>query len=528
MHQSKYLAIVDLGSNSFNLIIAKREPLFFTIIKRFNITVQLARYLDEQGNISQEGIDKCVKSLEILNEHLKIFAHSIEVRANATYTIRRAENRDELLKAAFAAFPYKINVISGEQEALNIFKGISLSYPILEKFIALDIGGGSTEIIFSEDLKPQFCTSQNLGCVSFSKEFFTDGVISPEAYDRALARALEFFQPLTFKAKELGFYGVETAVGSSGTVKTCLSLIKNQFQETERHLIQIVESTGVDPEELKIAQGLIPLIRKFAERTKNNFIDLPSIELLASMIKQYSSTKTLIKHGFDLNGREVLIGGLAILHGLFLAFGFQRLHYSDTALREGVLYADFSEQEIYNIRSAVIADLRRKYNIDDNLVEDFSKQLYAISVANFLPFSKHEIIDFSLFTLFGLYIGEEKFVRNSLYIMKNTALYGFSEDEKTNLENFLNNQVNPSLNKGSSNICKLALGAYLTNHFIGTNIYKYVADKQLTINLLNSYTAEFIIPQALLDQDPNVDLILKRLIVKSPANILNLTIKVTD
>ncbi len=88
-----------------------------------------------------------------------------------TYTLRRALNSDQFLQQAARVFPYKINIISGQQEAKLIYAGVSHTQPEKGRKLVIDIGGGSTEMVIGDDFTPLIAESRHMGCVSFAKRF---------------------------------------------------------------------------------------------------------------------------------------------------------------------------------------------------------------------------------------------------------------------------------------------------------------------------------------------------------------------
>ncbi|RIY32271.1 Ppx/GppA phosphatase family protein [Psittacicella gerlachiana] len=467
---AKYIAVIDLGSNSFNLIIARRFGLSRPIIKRFNITVQLARYLTQDNILLPEGITRCCNALKSIQEFISHFGNDIEVRANATYTIRSTVNKSELLNEIAKVFPHKINILSGIEEARTIFQGIALSNPIADPFIAVDIGGGSTEIILSHDLKPQFLTSKNLGCVSFTQKFFANGIISKEQFTQAYDSACEIFAQELDNDIVPNYIGCEIAVGSSGTIKNTLLRVKNGLKDVEKRLTNLLDTphTNHDLYNAELINELLEQVKAFRIKyTGQDFLTEESLDDLLALILKHTSASQLVYHGFDASGRLVLVGGLAILKALFTTFKFKKLSYSDSALREGVLYADKGGDLFKQIRILTINNLRRKFQLENKQFNSFHRQAVAlIQKDKFLQqnFSYQDIFNYCVFMLVGTSISDEDFVNHSKYILDHTTLYGFAQQEKEQIFKFTQALVSNSCNF-NDHISRLALLMELAYQF---------------------------------------------------------------
>ena len=140
------LASVDLGSNSFRLVIGRvvhdAGVTQLYEIDRMKETVRLAAGLDENRNVDEPTIERAVAVLERFGERLRSF-HPDRVRAVATNTFRVARNVSSLLPRAEAALGFPIEVVAGREEARLIFAGVAHSLPSSpEKRLVIDIGGG--------------------------------------------------------------------------------------------------------------------------------------------------------------------------------------------------------------------------------------------------------------------------------------------------------------------------------------------------------------------------------------------------
>ena len=202
--EAREIAAIDLGSNSFHMIVARIINGSIQVLSRLKQKVRLADGLDEHNVLSQEAIERGVNCLALFAERLQGFAPE-DVNVVGTYTLRRAVN----------------NIISGQTEAKTIYAGVCHTQPESGRKLVIDIGGGSTEMIIGDDFTPLVAESRHMGCVSFAKKFFPNGEISKENFEQARQSAVNKIEDLSWEYRKLGWQSV---LGSSGTIKTCAIL----------------------------------------------------------------------------------------------------------------------------------------------------------------------------------------------------------------------------------------------------------------------------------------------------------------
>ena len=144
------IAAIDLGSNSFHMIVARIVNGTLQVLSRLKQKVQLAEGLDENQVLSQAAIERGVNCLALFAERLQGFPAE-NVSVVGTYTLRRAINNEEFLRQAATVFPYPINIISGKTEAKTIYAGVCHTQPEMGRKFVIDIGGGSTEMIIGDN-----------------------------------------------------------------------------------------------------------------------------------------------------------------------------------------------------------------------------------------------------------------------------------------------------------------------------------------------------------------------------------------
>lgn len=289
---------IDLGSNSFRMLIAECIRDKLCIIHESRVRVQLAKELDDNNNLSPSGIRRGVAALRKFAE--KIEAYNVcKVRAVATNAMRAANNASLFLQTASTVFPYPIEIISGEQEARLIYEGVThpLDATDTQHFV-IDIGGGSTEIIIGHDHEPSKIVSLPMGCISFQQQYFDDVVIHESFFEKSHQAGKNILAPYVTSFRE---HGWDDVYGCSGTIGGVWSVM-NHFGY------------------------------------QDNIITLDAIERIMVEIVRLGCYDHLERIGISKDRKTIFPGGLAILHAIFKMFELEELIVSQAALRDGVVY----------------------------------------------------------------------------------------------------------------------------------------------------------------------------------------------
>lgn len=400
------IAAVDLGSNSFHMIVARIVNGSIQVLSRLKQKVQLAAGLDEKGVLSQEAIERGVACLALFAERLQGFPAE-NVNVVATYTLRSAVNNEAFLQQAQAVFPYPIRVISGETEAKLIYAGVSHTQPEQGRKLVIDIGGGSTEMIIGDDFTPLLANSRHMGCVSFATQFFPQGQISKQAFEQAYQTALGRIADLAEEYKNLDWQYV---LGSSGTIKTVYQVI----------------SEMIDPDGIITAGRLDLLIKQTLTFTHFNELQLA---------------------GLNPQRVDVFVPGLAILSAVFDTFGIEQMRYSDGALREGVMYGLEKNFQVNNIRYRTACSLTQQFSIDTAQAQRVEKSAVSL-VAEFQDWENLERVQEMREILLwaaqlheiGLAINHNAVEKHSAYILQHMDLPGFTKEQQRLLATLVKHQ----------------------------------------------------------------------------------------
>lgn len=406
----KLYAAIDLGSNSFHMIIARESHGQMQIIDKHKEMVRLRAGLDKNHYITEEAFENAIECLKRFGQLLKNIPYN-QVRAVGTNTLRNARNSSEFLQAARAALGHEIQIIAGREEARLIYLGVCHGLPHDdEQRLVMDIGGGSTEYIIGEGFRQKHLTSTEMGCVSITEKFFSDDIISEKRLSKAINYCRLTLRPHYMKLNGLGW---QTAIGASGSIKSIGNILKeNGWTEGE------VTLEGMD----KIKAELLS-----AESTKN------AVEKGLKGIKEERI--------------PVLVGGLAILIATFEELKIDQMLVSPNALREGLIFDTLGRINEEDIREATVTGMQSWLKVDTKQAErisETSKMLYRqahnswhlrdndYSYPQFLEWGAklHEA---------GISISYKRYRHHSSYIIANADMAGFTQQEKQMLSAMLLN-----------------------------------------------------------------------------------------
>jgi len=323
--QPEIIAAVDLGSNSFHMIVGELRHGQLAIIDRIKETVRLAEGLSPKGDLSSDARQRALDCLSRFGERLRDMRAG-SVRAAGTSTIRRAREDTSFMSEAEALLGHPIEVISGIEEARLVYTGVMHSLPPTDGMrLVTDIGGGSTEVILGQGATPNTLKSLHMGCVSMTERFFPDGILTRERFSCARMAARLELRPI--KAFFRGATGIE-AIGTSGTVLSTENVAR----------------------ELGLAEiG----------------ITLDTIETLIDRVLTFDNISELSLNGLSDRRAQVWPGGLSILAELFTALRIDEMRISDGAVREGLLYDLLGRLQHEDARERTVRAMASRYQVDE-------------------------------------------------------------------------------------------------------------------------------------------------------------------
>jgi len=394
-HRDLYAA-VDLGSNSFHMLVARREGEQLRIIDRIREMVRIAGGLDRKGRLTVEARERALACLARFGQRLHgIPSH--QVRAVGTQTFRRLREPHQFLVVAETALGVPIDIISGREEARLVWLGVAGGSAAAERpRLVIDIGGGSTEIVAGVAMDPDFTESLQFGCVSVTRSAFGKGRITARRWRRASEEIATELQPLK---SELAAVDWEVAIGSSGTIRAVQGIV--------------AELESALPGAISLAQ---------VDQLKQRLIDLGHVDRLELP-------------GLSSRRQPVIAGGVLVLETCMKTLGIGRLEVSPYALREGVLHDLFGRIEQRDPREKTVRALAQRFQVDRaqaERVRDFALcALEQVAEAGGLNEIHRDLLDWSCWLHeVGLGIAHSYYQVHSAYIVEHSDMPGFSRQEQ--------------------------------------------------------------------------------------------------
>jgi exopolyphosphatase / guanosine-5'-triphosphate,3'-diphosphate pyrophosphatase len=386
---------VDLGSNSFHLVVAQESQGRIQVVDRIKERVGLGAGIGPRGKLDEDVAENALRCLERFQERLRAVPPR-RIRAVGTRAFRDLRAHPDFLERAEAALGSRIEVVSGEEEARLIYLGVrEMQGSAGGKMLAVDIGGGSTEFVVGSAAEPKIAESLSMGSSSYSQRFFPKGELKKSYFTKAILRARNQIKPIRAAFKR---YGWERVFGSSGTFLA---------------LARILEANGWGMDGLN-PHGLAELREELLR-----FDSMQQVEL----------------EGLKEHRRGVLPGGLAIAIAVIEELECERLPVSDAALREGLMVDLLGRLSDRDVRAESVQHLAERFHVDAaqagrvartaRQVFDAVDKPWGLSLSQEWPFllwaaQLHEV---------GLVISHTGFHRHGAYLIEHSDPPGFSRDE---------------------------------------------------------------------------------------------------
>ena len=388
------LGAIDLGSNSFHLIIAKSDFGELRPVQTLAEKVQLGE-TSGKNTLTKPAIARGLACLERFKQLIDSTAPA-KIRVVGTNALRRAKNRLDFIEPAEQILGVPIDVIYGREEARLIYLGVAHTLSDDEDTrLVVDIGGGSTEFILGQRFEPTRLESLQMGCVSYGEAFFPDGEITRERFDAAYHRArIEVSHIRRNYHREMW----QEAVGSSGTLRAIEALITTAGWR----------ESGIDRPSLTELRQQLLAFRHIEE------IDLPGL----------SETR-----------KGVVTAGLAITMGIFDGLQVQEMRTSVGALREGVIYDLIGRFSHENVRNRSISAMQQRYSVDQRVANLVAERVTLLAEATRRSWALEDT-DIELLKWagalheIGIAISQKSYSQHSAYLVLNTDLPGFAQQDQ--------------------------------------------------------------------------------------------------
>ncbi len=347
-------------------------------------------------NLSHSAMERALECLAMFAERLQGLDES-NVRIAATHTLRRAKNAHLFIERAKEVMPFPIEIIPGEEEARLIYLGVAHTQVESNSKLVVDIGGGSTEMIIGQEFEPELLNSKQMGCVSFTEQYFKNGKLSGKNFNKAMLAAEQKLESIASAYRKKGW---DIALGSSGTIKA---------------IQEVLVGLGFE-DGLITAKRLDTLIE-----TLCNFDSIEEIELT----------------GLTEERKPVFAAGVAILSAIFKALRIEQMFFSDGALREGLLYEMEERFARSDIRMRTTENLANKHRVDLEhaaRVKGHAREMLCQVRSELGIKKKSELFDLlewaALLHEVGLSINLRSFHRHSFYILLHSTLQGFNREQQ--------------------------------------------------------------------------------------------------
>ncbi|QYO79580.1 guanosine-5'-triphosphate,3'-diphosphate diphosphatase [Klebsiella quasipneumoniae] len=405
MSSTSLYAAIDLGSNSFHMLVVREVAGSIQTLSRIKRKVRLAAGLNNDNTLSAEAMERGWQCLRLFAERLQDIPPA-QIRVVATATLRLAVNAGEFLAKAQEILGSPVQVISGEEEARLIYQGVAHTTGGADQRLVVDIGGASTELVTGTGAQTTSLFSLSMGCVTWLERYFADRSLTKENFDLAEAAAREVLLPI---ADVLRYHGWKVCVGASGTVQAL--------------------------QEIMMAQGM------------DERITLTKLQQLKQRAIQCGRLEELEIEGLTLERALVFPSGLAILIAIFSELNIQCMTLAGGALREGLVYGMLHLSVEQDIRSRTLRNIQRRFMIDTEqaqrvagLASHLLSQLDGCWELD--PLSRDLLLSACALHEIGLSVDFKRAPQHAAYLVNNLDLPGFTPAQKKLIATLLLNQTN--------------------------------------------------------------------------------------
>jgi exopolyphosphatase/guanosine-5'-triphosphate,3'-diphosphate pyrophosphatase len=393
--RSHTYAAVDLGSNSFHLLVTRREHGELRVIDRIKEMVRLGGGLDENGQLDPAVQENAFACLARFGQRIRGIPAD-NLRAVGTQTFRRLKNANAFLMVAETALGCGIDVIAGREEARLVYLGVSQGVSgHEERRLVIDIGGGSTELVIGEGLEPIEMESLQYGCVSLTRQFFGDGKITRKRWKKAVRSVMADLQELQLRYLRTGW---DSAIGSSGSIKAIAEICR---------------------------------LQSWVEKD----ISIEALYFLRDKLLNFGSIDAVDLPGLSERRHPVLVGGVVMLLACFKSLHLEMLKVSPYALREGVLHDLLGRLEHGDPRDKAVTAFMSRYSVDQDQVDRVKgtalKACDIIADGMFLRPIHRELLAWAAdLHETGLSVSHSRYQAHSGYLVEYSDMAGFSRQEQ--------------------------------------------------------------------------------------------------
>ncbi len=404
------LAAIDLGTNSFHLVIADvKSNGKFTVLGRDKEVVRLGEGMSDMKHLGEEAIGRAIDTLRRFA--LIAQTHDAPVRAIATSAVREALNRDEFLQRVRDELGIEIEVVSGYEEARLIYLGVMQALPVYPKSTLLvDIGGGSTEFLVGEKGSVHYANSLKLGAVRLSRRYFSGKTIKNKDIASCRAHLIGALDPVARATRDRP---IDIVAGSSGTILNIAGMILAARGEP------VSNDEGNTTIERADLHEMVETI--LSHKTVGHRRNIP---------------------GLDPARADIIVAGALILEQVFEQLQIPRMVTSAYALREGILLdtvqkqageersvdhlTDIRKASIYHLAESCHYEARHAATVRRTVLSLYD-QLHAL---HGLAHSDREYLEAAaILHDIGYHISHSQHHKHSYYLIRHSELMGFTDRE---------------------------------------------------------------------------------------------------
>lgn len=395
-------AVLDLGSNSFRALLADEENGELIVREKLKEKVQLLRG-SEAGYLDAAAIERGIDSMKRFQQRLSSIERE-NIQVCGTHALRQSANASEFVTAAEELLGVPLQIISGEEEARLIYCGVLHHLPTTNAArLVIDIGGGSTEFAFGSGFAPSVTLSVDMGCVSYTDQFFPDQIVTEQSLEQARATAVRSLQAVLAE-RSVPLAELREAVevlGTSGSIES---------------MVQVADANGWSANEIT-PESLADIRAAICDQRWIPGIGLPGLSPMRV---------------------DIFPAGVALLSAIFDVLQLPAISFADASMQEGMLYEQ-SRRRVEDVQWRTVRDLSRRFHCDQHQVarvRHTADRLWQSCRVEWFGNAEeyrrllgwacelHEI---------GLQVSAEHYHRHGSYIIANGALRGFSRQQQAQL-----------------------------------------------------------------------------------------------
>ena len=395
-------AVLDLGSNSFRALLADEENGELIVREKLKEKVQLLRG-SHGGRLDLAAIERGIESMKRFRQRLSSLDRA-NIQVCGTHALRQSDNAAEFVTKAEELLGVPLQIISGEEEARLIYCGVLHHLPTTsDTRLVIDIGGGSSEFAYGNGVSPSVTVSVEMGCVSFTDEFFPDQLVTEQSLERARLSAVRSLQAvLAERAVALEeLQQAEQVLGTSGTIES---------------IVQVADANGWSANEIT-PEILADIRAAICDQRWIPGIGLP---------------------GLTPSRVDIFPAGVALVSAIFDVLKLPAIRFVDASMQEGMLYEQ-SRNRVEDVQWQTVRDLSKRFHVDPEQVARVRNTADRLWQSCRVPWfgnadeyrrllgwacELHEI---------GAQISADHYHRHGSYIIANGALRGFARQQQEQL-----------------------------------------------------------------------------------------------